>query len=116
MIYSLPPGGQLFGVQHPLIGLLRQQLYAPFNLRLGGQVQLPQAPGIALLRRYPGRAGEALDLSRHLGPPQGLAASGDEHRPYQGMKKGTEEKDFLPGPVSCAQNQELSCAFCRSVL
>ena len=53
-VHSLPPSGsQLFGVQDPLIGLLRQEPHAPLNIRPGGQVQLPKAealirPGVAL--------------------------------------------------------------------
>ena len=49
-----PAGGQLLRVQHPLVGLFRQHPDAAGDLRLGGLIQLPQAPGIAFALLHPG--------------------------------------------------------------
>ncbi|CAN3969262.1 DNA binding domain, excisionase family, partial [Dysosmobacter welbionis] len=36
-----------------LIGLLRREPHVPLDLRPGGQIQLPQAPGVALGLLHP---------------------------------------------------------------
>ena len=77
----IPTDGQLLRVQQTVVSLFRQQPHAAVDLCLGDQIQLSQAPGIALLRRYTGRTRQTLDVPRHLCPPQGPPASGDEHRP-----------------------------------
>lgn len=69
----IPTDGQLLRVQQTVVSLFRQQPHAAVDLCLGDQIQLSQAPGIALLRRYTGRTRQTLVSPVTCGPAGGAA-------------------------------------------
>ena len=77
----IPPDGQLLLLQHPLHGLLCQQVDVALNALAGGLIHLAQAAGASLFFRHLCRTAQSPDRDGYIGAVQKLPRSRTENRP-----------------------------------